>query len=317
MKGKLTLTPGFLVCPGRILLVMLLCGIEAGHVSMARHLELGLPTEKVTMSDVDHSANSGDIPDDAGSEPLSGDQPVPASRIDWHFLRRELEHGVLNMDRGILYTLRMLMFHPGLLLRDYIEGRRAGHVKPLWLLMVTAGVVVFLTRYVQGAESAIGQFISGAESAAETRDDFDRSAEMVNAIQSASDWVGRHFALTTLLLLPLEAAIFRLAFWRVKGLNYPEWLTIMAFLTAQAFVIWSCFILIGRWFPAAANWVIWAILAWTVFSLVQAFDGYPRWKTLVRAVIGFHAYALASVFVLMAVTTVLFFASAAGSTAGG
>ena len=71
-------------------------------------------------------------------------QPTPAHRIDWHFLGHEFEHSVLHMDRGILYTLKNLMFRPGHLIRDYIDGRRAQHVKPLLLTMVSAAFVVFL-----------------------------------------------------------------------------------------------------------------------------------------------------------------------------
>ena len=74
-------------------------------------------------------------------------QPTPAHRIDWHFLGHELEHSVLHMDRGILYSLRQLMLRPGRLMRDYIDGRRGNHVKPLLLIMVSAAAVVLLNRF--------------------------------------------------------------------------------------------------------------------------------------------------------------------------
>lgn len=74
-------------------------------------------------------------------------QPTPSHRIDWHFLGHEREHSVLHMDRGILYSLKNLMLRPGHLMRDYIEGRRANQVKPPLLLMITAALVVFLTKY--------------------------------------------------------------------------------------------------------------------------------------------------------------------------
>ena len=63
-------------------------------------------------------------------------QPTPAHRIDWHFLGHELEHSVLHMDRGIFYSLKHLILRPGHFIRDYIEGRRARHVKPLMLIMI-------------------------------------------------------------------------------------------------------------------------------------------------------------------------------------
>ena len=48
------------------------------------------------------------------------------------------------MDRGVLYTLKELMLRPGQLIRDYIEGRRAHHVKPLLLVMMVTALVTLV-----------------------------------------------------------------------------------------------------------------------------------------------------------------------------
>lgn len=103
------------------------------------------------MHDNDHCINCAHAV--AGPEqkfcPRCG-QPTPVHRIDWHFLAHELEHSVLHMDRGILYSIRELMLRPGRLMRDYIDGRRGNHVKPLLLIMVTAAAVVLLSRLFAG-----------------------------------------------------------------------------------------------------------------------------------------------------------------------
>lgn len=237
-------------------------------------------------------------------------QPSPVPRIDWRLLAQEFGHTVLNMDRGLFFTVRALMLRPGRLIADYLDGRRAGHVRPLWLLMVTAAVVVFLTRYLPDAQSPVGEFNPadwGGEAA---------SMAALAAFQTISDGVQRHFAVVTLLLLPLEALIFRLAFWRVKGLNYPEWLTITAFLTAQVFVIWACFLLVGHWFPAAQAATLWVILAYRVLALLQAFPAEPWWAVLIRGLLGGGAYLLANL-VLMAAATWLLAAQAGGLSASG
>ena len=79
-------------------------------------------------------------------------QPTPVHRVDWHFMLHELEHSVLHMDRGILYSIRELMVRPGRLMRDYLEGRRAHQVKPFLLLMVTAAGVLFLAKLLLGGD---------------------------------------------------------------------------------------------------------------------------------------------------------------------
>ena len=114
------------------------------------------------MPEATGCANCGRAIDGAEQKfcPACG-QPTPASRIDWRFMRHEFEHTVLQMDRGILYSLRNLMLRPGHFIRDYIEGRRARHVKPLMLIMILAAALVFLARYflegdVVGAPVAMG-----------------------------------------------------------------------------------------------------------------------------------------------------------------
>ena len=42
----------------------------------------------------------------------------------------------------------------------------------------------------------------------------------MNAFEVVSHWMNRNHAAATLLLLPLEAAAFKLAFHRVGNLNY-------------------------------------------------------------------------------------------------
>jgi hypothetical protein len=236
-------------------------------------------------------------------------QPTPAHRIDWHFLGHELEHSVLHMDRGILYSLKHLMLRPGHLMRDYIEGLRGNQVKPLLLLMIMAAVVVLLSKYFLGGDvmgtSTLDGYSDVMKANAGTQLD---TASLASATQKVYAWMNAHFTATTLLLLPFEAAAFWLAFRRVGKLNYPEWLVIVAFLTVQVFVFWAVLILLQRWVSQAQLWVIVLSFAYTLFSLAQYFRGYPRWKTMLRAVLGFMIFMLmnyALTFAAVAVVLVL------------
>lgn len=238
------------------------------------------------MSDASHCINCQRAVDVPGQKfcPACG-QPTPAHRIDWHFLGHELEHSVLHMDRGIFYSLRELMLRPGRLIRDYLDGRRANQVKPLLLIMIMAAVVVFLTRYIAG-----GEMMDATVNAPGASADLPFDPARVSGItQSVTEWMNHHFALVTLLLLPVEAFALKLAFRRFGELNYPEWLVITAFLTVQAFVVWVLLLPLYRWLPQAQVYLLLAPLsvAYGTFSLVQLFQGYPRWKTALRALLGF------------------------------
>ena len=222
-------------------------------------------------------------------------QPTPAHRIDWHFLGHEFEHSVLHMDRGILYSLKGLMLRPGHFMRDYINGRRGRQAKPMLMLMVMAAVVVILSKYVAGAGVVDSAVMAGASVAAEggsgTPVD---NALLDKAARMAADLMNQYFAAFTLLLLPLEAAAFRLAFHRVGNLNYPEWLVITALLTVQTFVFWAVLVVLHRWIPQPEAWLMLLSVAYAMFSLVQFFQGYPRWKSVLRTLLGLAIFAVMS-----------------------
>ena len=211
-------------------------------------------------------------------------QPTPAHRIDWHFLGHELEHSVLHMDRGLLYTLKNLLLRPGPFIRNYIEGRRAGYVRPMMLITLMAAVVTLVSKYM-----VHGEIVKHPDTLAGTHGDKADAAALAHLMNVVTDWTNQHYAAATLLLLPLEAAAFRLAFRRFRALNYPEWLTITAFLTGQSFLIQTVSIVCDRWIPGRSTWAGLLVIAFASFSLVQFFDDYPKWKSALRAL---WAYAL-------------------------
>ncbi len=231
-------------------------------------------------------------------------QPTPAHRIDWHFLGHELEHSVLHMDRGIFYSLKELLLRPGHLMRDYIEGRRANQVKPLLLLMISAAVVVLLGKYLLGGDlvgpsiqqSGVGADVDGSAAAAAS----------AKAAAVVSNWINAHLAAFTLLILPFEAWAFWLAF-KGKGLNYPEWLVISAFLTVQTFIFMAAAVLVQRWVPSAQTWTLLFSFLYLLFSLVQYFQGSPRWKTVLRSLLGFTLFMAISSLISVAAGYVLAF----------
>lgn len=259
------------------------------------------------MSEATGCANCGRVIDGSAQKfcPACG-QATPMHRIDWHFLAHEFEHSVLHMDRGILYSLKELMLRPGHLMRDYLEGRRARQAKPFLLLMVVAAAVVLLGKLTLDGhlmESSIPVVYSGAIAPGDEAKAIELA--FVNALTTASGWTNRNFAVCTLLLLPLEALALWLGFFRVRRLNYPEWLVIAAFLTVQTFVFWGLAMPLQRWFPSATFIAIAVAFCYEVYSLVQFFAGYPRWKTVLRALVGFGLFGLASGLATVALVAVL------------
>ena len=226
-------------------------------------------------------------------------QPTPVHRIDWHFLGHELEHSVLHMDRGILYSLKQLMGRPGRLLRDYIEGRRGNQVKPLLLITMMTAVVLLLNRLVTGNSildsGAPDVMFAGQALPAEV-------LRFMAASRTVAAWIESHFAAFTLMLLPIEALAFRLVFSRYSKLNYPEWLVITTLLTVQAFVIWSVLVLLHRWVPNTQMLAGMLGMLYSVVSLVQFFQQRPAWSTVWRSLLALALFSVVSAMLVFAVT---------------
>lgn len=229
-------------------------------------------------------------------------QPTPAHRIDWHFLGHEMEHSVLHMDRGIFFSIKQLMGRPGLLLRDYIEGKRGNQVKPLLLITMMSAVVLLLNRLITGT-SIVDGGASEAILAGQTL-----PAEMQRfmlASRAVGGWIESHFAAFTLMLLPIEALAFRLVFSRYSKLNYPEWLVIITLLTVQTFVIWSVLVLLHRWVPHTQLLAGTLGMIYIVVSLVQFFQQRSTWSTVWRSVLALAAFSAVSGIVVFALTAVV------------
>ncbi|MGC4061001.1 MAG: glycosyltransferase [Aquabacterium sp.] len=246
-----------------------------------------------------------------GPEILSGLRPTHAGashRLAFPRARTRAQRAA--HDRGILYTLKHLMVRPGHLIRDYIDGQRAHHVKPLFLIMISAAFVVFLTKYLLGGDVMGAAFVHGVADGARGggSDTFDPTP-ILEAFEAANAWMNHHFALVTLMLLPLEAAMFKLAFWRWRNLNYPEWLVITSFLTAQTLILWGLSIPLQRWFPGAVSWTLCLTIAYGVFSMTQFFSESPRWKTALRTLLGFGLYMFVSSVLTVVVVVAMFLVS--------
>ena len=69
--------------------------------------------------------------------------------LHFHDLVHELVHEFLHFDSKILRTFKLLLFFPGRLTRDYVEGRRVRYVGPVRLFLVCSVVLFGLLAFVK------------------------------------------------------------------------------------------------------------------------------------------------------------------------
>jgi hypothetical protein len=159
-------------------------------------------------------------------------QKADTHRITWHFIWHEIPHSVWHVDHGILFTLRELFTRPGYTIREFLEGKRVRHYRPLALVLILGTVLTFLQHslsvsLIEESNKAIQSVTGTAEAESERLRQF--QTQMYG-------YVERYFHLITIFTLPITAFFTWLCF-RKKSLNYPEHLVANTFLANVSLVL--------------------------------------------------------------------------------
>lgn len=144
-------------------------------------------------------------------------QPAATHQLNFHYLWHEIQHSLLHFDQGILYSLKQLFTRPGHSIRDFIEGKRIRHFKPISLLLLLATLYGFLYHYFDISLSEKG--IKN-----ETED------------IKVNEWIVEHYAWATLLTIPLYTIGTSVAF-RKQPYNLFEYFILNTFKACQRLTI--------------------------------------------------------------------------------
>lgn len=104
-------------------------------------------------------------------------------------------------------------------------------------------------------------------------------------------WLSSHLGWMWLVLAPLVAWAIRLPFRRVASYNFYEILTLLFYLTGEAFILLALLLPVRRLLPPAPAghpWYFYPCLAYVLWGIWQFYEkDLPRpWPRLGRAVLG-------------------------------
>ena len=74
-------------------------------------------------------------------------QKTNTKRLDWNYIFNELKYTFLHINGGLLFTCKELLTRPGDMVKEFIEGKRVKHYKPILLVFVLAGISSLLLHY--------------------------------------------------------------------------------------------------------------------------------------------------------------------------
>jgi hypothetical protein len=215
-------------------------------------------------------------------------QSAETYRINSHFLWHEIQHGLFHLDKGILYTTKELFTRPGHSIKEFIEGKRIKHFKPVSLVLVLAGILGLLYHFFH---------ISMLEGSVVVTSNDKNGIEFINAYNRVSDWITEHYAIVTLLQLPVLTVCTFFVFWKAHY-NFMEHLVLNSFLTGQKLIIHILLFPLIYFYSATPN--LKSVVAvenligigLTFWVFIKFFNSQNKWGTFWRTLLSLILYLL-------------------------
>ena len=218
-------------------------------------------------------------------------------RINFSYLTDEISNSVLQVNRGIFFTIKELFIRPGHSIREFIEGKRKQHFKPLAFVLLLSTIYVLLTYFI-GTKTFLGDAISGIIDATSKGDkELSKSVIILN-------WLANNYAYSTLLLLPVFSLASFLAFKKAKY-NYFEHLILNLYIQGQQIVIYILFLFLHYTLPSASYILqglpVFFSILFTFIVFIQFFESR---KLITKIILTILTYILYFTFMVILMTSI-------------
>ncbi|MBD3905507.1 DUF3667 domain-containing protein [Chryseobacterium sp. Ch-15] len=177
--------------------------------------------------------------------------------------------------KGIWYSIKQLYLQPGHAIRDYIEGKRINHFKPLSLVIVLATVYALIYHL-----GNINLLSSDNESSLEITEN-----------------IFHHYYWFVVATTPLNA-LATFLFFKKTGYNYSEMFILESFKTSQRLLlhILSLGILFVFNSPTSIKTINYSLividLLLIIWSNIQFFKTFPTVEVIIKSLLSFTLYTL-------------------------
>jgi hypothetical protein len=137
-------------------------------------------------------------------------------RIDRKYIWDEIQYTFLHTNKGFLYSVKSILKNPGKTAKEFVDGNRVNHYKPILLAFVLSGISAFISLKILGIYNMMESFYAEQHI----------NSEFINyymAIKSSYN------SIIMLLLIPFFAFFTKLAF-RKWGHNYYEHIVLNSYV---------------------------------------------------------------------------------------
>ncbi len=158
-------------------------------------------------------------------------QSSKVKRINFFNFFTQITESVFLINKGFFYTLINLFLRPGQSIRNFLDGKRKYHFKPLAYVLVLSTVYYLISRIAE-QNTLIDDLITGF---------FNYDANKESTLSPFLTWLSANYAYATLILLPLFSLSSFICFLGLK-VNYLEHIVLNAYITGQQAIFYSIFI---------------------------------------------------------------------------
>lgn len=181
-----------------------------------------------------------------------------------------------NLDKGLGYTLKALLLHPGEAIREYLLEDRTRMVHPLRLLLLSTAVAGFLNvQFVLDQVSFKEGFEQGVQFEAPQNEadsaEFNEKLQQEIFVDILFNFFTKYQNLILLLMVPLYAVMGYWIFYRRKFF-FGEHLALSSFLVSMQNVIFILLVPVVLWSPAGSFLYIFLSLIYACYLYIQFFE---------------------------------------------
>lgn len=182
-------------------------------------------------------------------------------------------HAFTHTDKGFFYLMPKLLTRPGIISREYNEGKRKTYFSPFtFVLLIVAVSTLLVSNY---------SIMS-----------IPNSANKVPEQQVATEWANRHFNIIVFFTIPL-IAWFTSLFFKKKGLNFAESLVLVSYTSEERSIFFSILVIpIMLLFREQYYWILYTYLlgffvyyGWACSQYLNDYRGKTIFKGAIAAVL--------------------------------
>jgi hypothetical protein len=194
-------------------------------------------------------------------------QTAHTHRLSIPHLLHEVVHFFTHADKGIFYLIRQLAVRPGVVAREYVQGKRKKYFSPLNFFFIVVGLFLFVQTTLKPMQG--GNMSALKESVQKIADPTVRERRLakLERAEAATNFMARYSNYVNMAVTPLVALLFFLFFYKA-GYNYTEHLVANLYIAGFNALV---FILLITPFLLLAKgttyhlWGIYFFLLWEVF----------------------------------------------------